>query len=231
MKIWQGAALCAGAGLFVVVAVVTGSDRGSVIAPAPTSSVSEPTTISEPTPVPHGPEKATVTRIIDGDTVELANGRKVRLLGIDSCEMDTDLGPLAKEQARLLLLNTVVTLRQEPGVTTGYFGRDLRYITLPDGRDFGKTMVTEDHTGVYEGANDAAESYLNELRQLDGALDRFPELCNDREPTTTTDTPVPDVPDYPNCAAARAAGVAPLHVGEPGYSTDLDGDGDGKACE
>jgi len=36
---------------------------------------------------------------------------------------------------------------------------------------------------------------------------------------------------YPNCAAARAAGVAPLHRGEPGYRQGLDGDSDGKACE
>jgi hypothetical protein len=36
---------------------------------------------------------------------------------------------------------------------------------------------------------------------------------------------------YPNCAAARAAGVAPIYAGEPGYREELDGDGDGIACE
>ena len=36
---------------------------------------------------------------------------------------------------------------------------------------------------------------------------------------------------YPNCDAARAAGAAPLHRGDPGYSTRLDGDDDGVACE
>lgn len=36
---------------------------------------------------------------------------------------------------------------------------------------------------------------------------------------------------YPNCAAARAAGVAPLRVGDPGYSAGLDRDRDGVACE
>jgi hypothetical protein len=38
-------------------------------------------------------------------------------------------------------------------------------------------------------------------------------------------------PYYPRCAAARAAGVAPLHVGEPGYRPQLDADRDGIACE
>jgi hypothetical protein len=36
---------------------------------------------------------------------------------------------------------------------------------------------------------------------------------------------------YPNCAAAKAAGAAPLHRGDPGYRTGLDRDGDGIACE
>ncbi|MET4687644.1 excalibur calcium-binding domain-containing protein [Sinorhizobium fredii] len=36
---------------------------------------------------------------------------------------------------------------------------------------------------------------------------------------------------FPNCAAARAAGAAPIHAGEPGYRRKLDRDGDGVACE
>jgi hypothetical protein len=33
------------------------------------------------------------------------------------------------------------------------------------------------------------------------------------------------------CNAARAAGVTPLRAGEPGYRAEMDGDGDGIACE
>ena len=36
---------------------------------------------------------------------------------------------------------------------------------------------------------------------------------------------------YRNCAAARAAGAAPLYRGQPGYRIGMDGDGDGVACE
>ena len=36
---------------------------------------------------------------------------------------------------------------------------------------------------------------------------------------------------YRSCAEARAAGAAPLLRGQPGYSTKLDRDGDGEACE
>lgn len=38
-------------------------------------------------------------------------------------------------------------------------------------------------------------------------------------------------PYYANCSAAKAAGAAPLHRGEPGYRAALDRDGDGVACE
>jgi hypothetical protein len=33
------------------------------------------------------------------------------------------------------------------------------------------------------------------------------------------------------CNAARAAGTAPIYRGEPGYRPEMDGDGDGLACE
>ena len=36
---------------------------------------------------------------------------------------------------------------------------------------------------------------------------------------------------YENCAAARAAGVAPISSGEPGYRSGLDRDHDGTACD
>ena len=42
---------------------------------------------------------------------------------------------------------------------------------------------------------------------------------------------IEDIPLYGNCDAARAAGAAPLYYGQPGYRSDMDGDGDGVACE
>ena len=36
---------------------------------------------------------------------------------------------------------------------------------------------------------------------------------------------------YSGCDEVRAAGKAPLHAGQPGYREDMDGDGDGLACE
>lgn len=36
---------------------------------------------------------------------------------------------------------------------------------------------------------------------------------------------------YPDCAAARAAGAAPMRRGEPGYRSGLDRNNNGIACE
>ncbi|MDL2343454.1 excalibur calcium-binding domain-containing protein [Deinococcus sp. MIMF12] len=61
-----------------------------------------------------------------------------------------------------------------------------------------------------------------------------------RGPATAPTSRPPDAPapspsappaSYPNCAAVRAAGKAPLLRGQPGYRAGLDRDGDGVACE
>ncbi|THD38349.1 MAG: excalibur calcium-binding domain-containing protein [Sphingomonas sp.] len=36
---------------------------------------------------------------------------------------------------------------------------------------------------------------------------------------------------YAGCNEARAAGAAPIYRGSPGYRPEMDGDGDGIACE
>ncbi|WP_308128169.1 excalibur calcium-binding domain-containing protein [Modestobacter italicus] len=46
--------------------------------------------------------------------------------------------------------------------------------------------------------------------------------------------PAPQAPAstyFKNCDAARAAGAAPVRVGDPGYAGHLDRDGDGVGCE
>lgn len=43
--------------------------------------------------------------------------------------------------------------------------------------------------------------------------------------------PAPPTVTYKNCSEARAAGAAPIGAGQPGYSKNLDRDGDGVACD
>jgi len=56
-----------------------------------------------------------------------------------------------------------------------------------------------------------------------------PPVATPEPAPATTEAPPPAY--YANCAAAKAAGAAPLHRGDPGYRAALDRDGDGTACE
>jgi len=54
-----------------------------------------------------------------------------------------------------------------------------------------------------------------------------PEPVVDPEPASASAPAV----SYKNCGAVRAAGAAPIYVGQPGYARHLDRDGDGVGCE
>jgi endonuclease YncB( thermonuclease family) len=127
-------------------------------APVSTTTAA-PTSTAPPQPVG---EQVTVNRVIDGDTLELSDGRKVRVLGIDSCEMSTYGGKEAKADAERIVGGRTATLTAQPGVTVDRYGRLLRYVRVSL-IDFGVEMVKWDHTGVYQGKNDASPEYLRRL--------------------------------------------------------------------
>lgn len=71
------------------------------------------------------------------------------------------------------------------------------------------------------------------------AMLRVLSTCPDEPLPTAVAAPPENIEDAPavvtgifaGCREAWAAGAAPLHRGDPGYSPDMDGDGDGIACE
>jgi endonuclease YncB( thermonuclease family) len=124
-------------------------------APIGASSDSIPVRAVETESPPVG-EVIVVWRVVDGDTLEISGGRTIRVLGIDSCELNTPDGQQAKGDAESLLASRrPITMTAEPGVDTDQYGRLLRYVQLGLGSDFGEEMVKDDHTGVYQGENDA----------------------------------------------------------------------------
>ncbi|MCQ6269084.1 excalibur calcium-binding domain-containing protein [Pseudarthrobacter sp. R1] len=50
-------------------------------------------------------------------------------------------------------------------------------------------------------------------------------------PVVPAPAPAPAAAPFANCAAARAAGAAPVYAGTPGYGTHLDRDRDGIGCD
>jgi micrococcal nuclease len=130
---------------------------------------------------------AVVEHVIDGDTIALADGTRVRLVQIDTPEKgDECYGDEASELTRRLLPSgTHVRIEQDPALDQeDRFGRKLGYVWKDD-EDVNLTLVEEGAAGVwfFDGsrgrhADDlllAAERARNEGKGLWGAcpLARF----------------------------------------------------------
>jgi len=77
-------------------------------------------------------EKAKVTAVIDGDTIEIEGGETVRYIGIDTPETDECYGPEATEANRELVGGKEVILIRDVE-NRGKYERLLRYV-IADGR-------------------------------------------------------------------------------------------------
>lgn len=90
-----------------------------------------------------GPTRAVVARVIDGDTVELDDGSRVRYLMIDTPEStngkDDCFGTEATDLNRMLVEGKEVTLRYDVECTDRY-DRLLAYIEI-DGREINSLMI------------------------------------------------------------------------------------------
>ena len=82
-----------------------------------------------------------MTRIVDGDTLELGNGETVRLVGIDTPEVGVCGFEEAGARLAELVLGRRVTLAESDEDRDGY-GRLLRYVDAA-GRDAGLALVQE----------------------------------------------------------------------------------------
>lgn len=91
-----------------------------------------------------------VVRVIDGDTLDLANGERIRILNIDTAEMppkarcpeERDLALAAKARlATVLRQGEVITLAAQ-GRDRDAYGRQLRLVRV-DGQDVGELLVRE----------------------------------------------------------------------------------------
>ncbi len=78
------------AGLVALAPFAEDPDQGVQVEAAPASSTTAPpppatTTSSVPVGLPPG-DDTTVTRVVDGDTIEVGGGTRVRLIGVDAPE-------------------------------------------------------------------------------------------------------------------------------------------------
>jgi micrococcal nuclease len=100
------------------------------------------------------PQSALVVRIVDGDTLILAGGAKVRLLGLDAPEMEKDGSPAdflahkAKAALAGLTLNQTIALEYDR-LRYDHYGRLLAYVWLPDHTLVNAGLVRQGLARVY----------------------------------------------------------------------------------
>jgi hypothetical protein len=99
----------------------------------------------------------------------------------------------------------------------GGTGADIEYITPADNRGAGSWV------------GNALEDYPEGARIQFVVPDAGETPAAAAIPVTTA-TPL-NGGTYKNCTEVKAAGKAPIRIGDPGYSSKLDRDGDGIACE
>lgn len=114
-------------------------------------------------------ETAVVERVIDGDTVLLKNGERVRLIGIDTPEKGQKCFEEAKNRLQELVFGRVVFLRKDVSERDNY-GRLVRYV-FADGVFVNLVLVEEGLALAFEFEpdNGFAPAFKSaELRAFDG---------------------------------------------------------------
>lgn len=124
-----------------------------------------------------GPSTATVARVIDGDTIELTTGERVRYLMIDTPESTAEtecFGPEAKELNEILVGGKDITLTYDQECTDDY-DRLLAYIEV-SGQEVNRVLVERGYACVLHippNGDDVADEYEaleTEARMLDKGL-------------------------------------------------------------
>jgi endonuclease YncB( thermonuclease family) len=205
---------------------------------APTTTVAPPTTTATTAGPPIAPpviptvSAFTVTHVVDGDTLDLDNGERVRLVGIDTPEQGQCGSAEATMFVASLTLDRTVTL--EPSdEDRDKFGRLLRYV-LVDGVDVGGQLLAH---GYAIPRYNSTDGYGLHPRESEYAEIARPTTVPCTPAAAATPIPTPPAPPvaanvfYKNCDAVRAAGAAPIHPGDPGFQQKFDRDNDGVGCE
>ncbi|TFD22967.1 DUF1524 domain-containing protein [Cryobacterium sp. TMS1-13-1] len=175
-------------------------------------------------------QSGTLNGPFTGLTIDFVRGQATSsLVQIDhlvalSNAWQTGAQQLSQEQ-RVALANDPLNLLAVDGVTNSRKGDGDAATWLPPLKSYRCTYVARQISvkATYALWVTAAER---------DAMTRILSDCPDELASTGELAVVTPIEVYfQNCTAAREAGAAPVHSGEPGYGSHLDRDGDGTGCE
>jgi len=193
-----------------------------------------------------------VARAVDGDTLNVS-GIVIRLHGIDAPELNQgcaragapwSCGREAADQLATFVAGRQIRCEQRD---TDDFGRVVATCKVGSldlsaaMADAGLAVALPHFSAVYVPNEARARDRRIGLWDSDFQLPRdyraaHPTAQPRSAPPATgarqsLARPKPSGVYYRGCNEARAAGAAPIYRGQPGYRPEMDGDGDGIACE
>jgi micrococcal nuclease len=192
----------------------------------------------------HYTKRGTVTRVVDGDTLEVAmrsgEEERVRLVGIGAPELAACYGAKARARAARLAAGRDVVVRGDPTqAVRDRYGRLLGYVRVGS-VDLARNLILGGLGRVY--VHDGrpfervsryreAERVAQRLRRgLWGACARPATGSGGGSGCHPSYTPCLPIAADLDCPDVRAMGKAPVRVGGSDPYR-LDGDGDGWGCE
>ncbi len=121
---------------------------------------------------------AVVTQVVDGDTVEIASGEHVRLIGVDTPERGTcGFGAATEAMRRMVESRTVVLVNPGSVQDRDAYGRLLRFVDV-GGTDAGFAQIRSGRGKARYDSRDGYDSHPREVRyhradqQTAGVCDR-----------------------------------------------------------
>ena len=123
----------------------------------------------------------------------------------------------------------------KPGwiITTGFILNFLLIMIFTEPVEETSSDVKKDST-IKQEQTDASQLAEEEKKQEEAARLAEEQKAQEEAARLAEEQKVQEAAtfvSYKNCDAVRAAGAAPIHEGQPGYSKKLDRDGDGIACD
>lgn len=105
-----------------------------------------------------------VTYVVDGDTIDLSNGYRVRFSGINTPETGECYYQEAKDALKEMVLGKEVYVESDL-IDQGKYGRELRYVYIDDFFVNGY-LVEEGYAKVYDKYNESTKRY-DELKEIE----------------------------------------------------------------
>lgn len=171
---------------------------------------------------------------VDGDTLN-CGGERIRLIGIDAPEMPGHCqegrecapgDPLASRASLGVLARGKAEIERDG---RDHYGRTLARVRV-NGTELSCAQIAAGHA-IYRQEWDQFGQVGVSCGVVAAKPSEAPSRAPGRRLAHATSRPAVSAGAFRNCAAARAAGAAPLYRGQPGYGAHMDGDGDGIACE